>query len=123
MLATVYTAKNKLFDKVQVKSVYVPSISGDMQILNNHIPVIVALRPGTIVLEKVSGDKINVKVDTGYIQFAENELVAVIEKMTLTQEEIDDLERQAEEMRGVEIRKEGNISEDEFEDRVESEHK
>src|SRR5688572_23332029 len=98
MLATVYTAKNKLFDKVQVKSVYVPSISGDMQILNNHIPVIVALRPGTIVLEKDAGGKIDIKVDAGYIQFADNELVAVIEKMTLTEAEIDVLERQAEEM-------------------------
>jgi F-type H+-transporting ATPase subunit epsilon len=122
MVVTVYTAKSKLFDKVQAKSVYVPSISGDMQILNNHIPVIVALRPGMIILEKESGDKIKIKADSGYIQFANNELVAVIEKLSLTETELEELERQAENMRGVEIKHEDDITEEEFAKRVESEN-
>lgn len=123
MKVTVYTAKNKLFDKIEAKSVYLPSISGDLQILNNHIPLIAALRSGTIIIEKNSGDKIKIKVDAGYIQFADNELIAVIQKLNLTEAELDQLEQQAERMRGVQIKQEEIISEDEFKRRVESEQR
>jgi F0F1-type ATP synthase epsilon subunit len=114
MVVTVYTAKSKLFDKVHAKSVYIPSVNGDMQVLDNHIPVIVALRPGNIVIEKQSGDKIKINVNNGYIQFSKNELVAVIEKMSLTPEELTELENQAEAMRDTTIRKEAPVTETEF---------
>ncbi len=121
MLVTIYTAKSKLFDKVQSKSVYLPSTSGDMQILDNHIPVIVVLKAGEVILEKSDGDKIKIRIDAGYVQFSNNELIAVIEKMSLTESERNILEKQAEEMRYTEVKHEDSVSESEFEDRNKSE--
>jgi F-type H+-transporting ATPase subunit epsilon len=121
MLVTVFTPKNKAFDNLKAKSVYLPSINGDMQILDNHIPVIASLRPGKVVIEKISNEKISVEVDYGYVQFDNNEMTLVIVDTKLSEEQLKELGQKAISQKDREIRKEQSITEEEFSEREKSE--
>jgi F-type H+-transporting ATPase subunit epsilon len=122
MLVTVYSPKNKLFDRAKVTAVSLPGEAGDMQILNNHIPVIATLRPGLIVLENKKGEKENIHVEKGYIQFADNKMTIVVVDTKLSDEELQAIEDRAISMKDSSVRGD-DISEEEFFEMEESESK
>jgi F-type H+-transporting ATPase subunit epsilon len=123
MYVTVHTAKNKTVDKLDAKSVYLPGANGDMQILENHIPVLAALKTGNIIIERKSGGKINIALDTGFVQFSDNNMVILIEKTSLSPEELKEIESKAKQMKDTEIGlDEEDITETEFEHSEQSKH-
>jgi len=122
MLVTIYTPKTKLFSDLSAVSVYLPGTKGDMQILNNHIPVITTLKEGNIVVLLENKEKISVAVDRGYVQFAENQMTILIEKTTISNREIKEIEKKARAMKGEEIRDDIDITEDEFEHMEDNKH-
>lgn len=85
-----------------------------MQVLDNHIPVIVSFRPGKIILEKHDGEKEVIEVDEGYAQFADNKMTIVVVDTHLTEEQLKHIEARAAARRNKEIREEEEISEEEF---------
>ncbi len=115
MNVTIYTSKNKLIDHIEANSVSIPGKLGMMQILNNHIPVITTLKEGVIVVEPTSGDKISVEVSHGFMQFAKNEMIIVVEKTSLTYDQLKEIEMRAEKRKDYDIRRDNDVTEDEFE--------
>ena len=52
----IVTPEKKIFSENNILSVTVPGIEGDMGILNNHIPIITFLRPGSIQIQAQNKD-------------------------------------------------------------------
>ena len=59
--------------KQETKEVIIPSVEGQMGILNNHIPLITFLRPGIITI-KTEGEK-KYYVEEGTVEFSNNNLL------------------------------------------------
>lgn len=114
MFVTIYSPKNKLFDNVKAKSVYLPGADGDLQVLDNHIPILVTLREGTIVVEEVNGSKQSIEVDNGYAQFSENKMNIVVVDTKLNTEELEAIEQKAVDSKDASVRMDKDISETEF---------
>jgi len=121
MKVTVYTAKSKLVDSNDMDSVYLPTLDGDLTILDNHNPIIGVLREGTAILRKSSKEEISISLDMGYFEFSDNELTVLIENTRLTEEELKVLQEKAVKAKKTNIGEEDKISEDDFEERKESE--
>ena len=121
MKLTVYTAKNKLIDSVETSSVYLPTLAGDLTILNNHNPIIGVLREGEIHFHAENNEEIKISLTTGYFEFSDNELKILIEKTNHTPEELKELEEKAIKAKDKNFGKREDIDEEEFEERKESE--
>ena len=56
----------------EVKAVTVPGVSGDMQLLANHEPLISPLRAGSIAVTLPSGDKEFLTIESGTLEISNN---------------------------------------------------
>lgn len=119
MKVTIYTSGKKIIDDVKCNSIYLPGEKGDFQILENHVPIISALKQGEIILDTEKG-KVEIKINYGYVQFAANNAHIVIQNTSLTEEELENIQLKAEKMKDTVMRKEETISSKEFENREES---
>lgn len=69
----IVTPEKKIFSENSILSVIVPGIEGDMGILNNHIPIITFLRPGTIQIQAQNKDS-SFFISDGVLEFSNNVL-------------------------------------------------
>ena len=69
----IVTPEKKIFSENNIMSVTVPGIEGDMGILNNHIPIITFLRPGTIQIQAQNKDS-SFFISDGVLEFSNNVL-------------------------------------------------
>ena len=61
-----------------VAAVSLPGISGDMQILANHEPLITPLRKGTITIYKADGKEESHLIDAGTLEMSNNHATVLI---------------------------------------------
>lgn len=114
MIVTIYTPSTILFEDLDARAVYLPSADGDMEVLEDHIPVLVSLKKGLIKISLKNGEKIETPVDLGYAQFSNNKFVIVIQKTEITEEEIERIQAKASSLKDK-IYKKDTIKEEEFE--------
>jgi len=69
----IVTPEKKFFSDATVSLVTVPGIEGDMGILNNHIPIITFLRPGTIQVQ-AQNKEFSFFISDGVLEFSNNVL-------------------------------------------------
>ena len=69
----IVTPEKKIFSENNILSVTVPGIEGDMGILNNHVPIITFLRPGTIQIQAQNKDS-SFFISDGVLEFSNNVL-------------------------------------------------
>ena len=69
----IVTPEKKIFSENSILSVTVHGIEGDMGILNNHIPIITFLRPGTIKIQAQNKDS-SFFISDGVLEFSNNVL-------------------------------------------------
>lgn len=69
----IVTPEKKFFSDATVSLVTVPGIEGDMGILNNHIPIITFLRPGTIQVQ-TQNKEFSFFISDGVLEFSNNVL-------------------------------------------------
>ncbi len=69
----IVTPEKKFFSDANVSLVTVPGIEGDMGILNNHIPIITFLRPGTIQVQ-TQNKEFSFFISDGVLEFSNNVL-------------------------------------------------
>ena len=69
----IVTPEKKIFSENSILSVTVPGIEGDMGILNNHVPIITFLRPGTIQIQAQNKDS-SFFISDGVLEFSNNVL-------------------------------------------------
>jgi F0F1-type ATP synthase epsilon subunit len=121
MKVTVFTALNKIVENMQCCAVLLPAANGQMQILDDHIPVLSCLNSGQVILDQINGESLTIEIDNGYVRFADNVMVIVVEKTQLTLEELKELERKAEIMKDAVVGGADEITEEEFEHMHQSE--
>lgn len=62
----------------EVNSVQLPGIDGLFQILNNHAPLISALRPGKVKVEGASGKQV-FQIKSGIVEVLQNKISVLTE--------------------------------------------
>ena len=76
----IVTPEKKIFSENNVLSVSVPGIEGDLEILNNHIPIITFLKPGRINIE-AEGSKKSFFISDGVLEFNSNVLTILVSEI------------------------------------------
>jgi F-type H+-transporting ATPase subunit epsilon len=61
-----------------VKSVAVPGISGGFQLLENHAPIVSALKKGEVNVVKSSGEKMSFTIEGGFVEMLNNEVSLLV---------------------------------------------
>ena len=67
-----------MFNK-EVKSVKVPGVSGQFEILNNHAPIVSALGEGNIRIFDINGEKFNFSISKGFVEVLDNEVSLLVQ--------------------------------------------
>ena len=76
----IVTPEKKIFSENNVLSVNVPGIEGDLEILNNHIPIITFLKPGRINIEAEGSEK-SFFISDGVLEFNSNVLTILVSEI------------------------------------------
>jgi F-type H+-transporting ATPase subunit epsilon len=63
-----------------VESVTVPTLSGEISILANHIPVLSGLKKGTIKILSEGKAVESISISSGFLRFINNQCVVTIEQ-------------------------------------------
>lgn len=63
----------------QIKSIKVPGISGQFEILNNHAPIVAALGQGDVRILDNSGNKKIFKIKKGFIEVLKNDISLLVQ--------------------------------------------
>ncbi len=78
MNITVLTPDKEVFQGA-ISSVKVPGITGEFEILNNHAPLVSALGEGKVRIVKDGGDRLNFKIEKGFIEVLKNEVSLLVQ--------------------------------------------
>lgn len=62
-----------------VSSVKVPGYDGAFQILENHAPIVAALRAGVVSIKKSNGEMMNFTIQKGFIEALQNEVSLLVQ--------------------------------------------
>ncbi|MEM6318458.1 MAG: ATP synthase F1 subunit epsilon [Bacteroidota bacterium] len=62
-----------------IKSVKIPGINGQFQILNNHAPLVSALAEGPVEIVKGNGEKMTFAIEKGFIEVLRNEVSLLVQ--------------------------------------------
>ncbi|MCX8035352.1 MAG: F0F1 ATP synthase subunit epsilon [Candidatus Dojkabacteria bacterium] len=96
MQVNIYTTGKVLLENTNIQSVYLPTVTGDIEIYDNHVPIISKLKPGTLKLYYYDDPKpIFVQIEDGFLVFRDNCLNIIITKTNITLEELREIEEQA----------------------------
>ena len=79
MNCIVLTPEKELMNQ-EVKSVKVPGISGQFEILNNHAPIVSALGEGQIRIIANSGEIVNFNIVRGFVEVLKNEVSLLVQE-------------------------------------------
>lgn len=60
------------------KSLIVPSVTGQLQILPEHAPLVSLLKEGDITIEQESGEKQTIPIKNGTLEVNSKEVVALV---------------------------------------------
>ncbi|MBK8515112.1 MAG: ATP synthase F1 subunit epsilon [Saprospiraceae bacterium] len=74
----VLTPEREIFQG-QIKSIKVPGISGQFEILNNHAPIVAALGQGDVRILDNSGNKKIFKIKKGFIEVLKNDISLLVQ--------------------------------------------
>ena len=78
MLLDIITPDTELFSG-EVTSIVLPGIDGDLGVLNNHAPLITALREGKISIIKESGENESFETKGGIVEVLNNKVIVLAE--------------------------------------------
>ena len=81
-------APEKLVYSGEVESVVIPGTEGEFTVLKDHAPLISAIRPGVIVVEKTAAAKLRFYVRGGFAEVAPSGLT-ILADQALPLEEVD----------------------------------
>lgn len=88
-----------------VKSIVLPSIKGEIEILPEHMPLITELDQGDVIIELTNGQKLDFLISRGYARIANNEVTLLLDEVDLAdelvKEEIEQAIANAEQMIGT----------------------
>ncbi len=122
MKVYISTEKNILLDGLECESVTLPTLSGEITILDDHNPIIGVLSKGKIrILIENTNVIPEIDVDSGYFELNNNSLTILVTKTGLSLDEISDIKQKAIQARTKTIGQEDKISEKEFIERQTSE--
>lgn len=76
---TVISPEKKIF-KGEVTRITVPGIKGEFQILENHAPIVSALKSGEARYLLNSGEEERVQLEKGFIEVLNNEVSLLIQE-------------------------------------------
>lgn len=77
MNCIVLTPEAELYNN-QVKSVKVPGVSGQFEILNNHAPIVSALDEGEIKIVDNNGNNSIFRIQKGFVEVINNEVSLMV---------------------------------------------
>jgi len=77
MNCVVLTPEAELFNST-IKSVKVPGVSGQFEILSNHAPIVSALEEGVIRIVDDSGNSSIFKIQNGFVEVINNEVSLMV---------------------------------------------
>ncbi|MCL4141251.1 UNVERIFIED_CONTAM: hypothetical protein GTU68_066745 [Idotea baltica] len=63
----------------EVNSVIVPGITGNFEILNNHAPLVSALKSGAVRITKVGGEVMSFDILKGFLEVSNNEVSLLVQ--------------------------------------------
>ena len=63
---------DKEFFKGEIKSVKVPGVSGQFEVLQNHAPIVSALSSGQVYIKKENGEKLTFTIRKGFIEWSQS---------------------------------------------------
>ncbi len=122
MKVHITTEKNTLLDGLECESVTLPTLSGEITILDNHNPIIGVLSRGKIrILIENTNVVPEIDVDNGYFELSNNILTILVTKTRLSSDEILEIKQKAIQARTKTIGQGDQISEKEFMERQKSE--
>ena len=79
MNCIVLTPEKELLNQ-EVKSVKVPGISGQFEILNNHAPIVSALGEGELKILSENGENINFNILKGFVEVLNNQVSLLVQE-------------------------------------------
>ncbi len=78
MQISVLTPDNSIFDG-EVKSVKVPGVGGQFEVLNNHAPLVSALGKGMVRLVEENGGQKTFTIEKGFIEVLNNNISLLVQ--------------------------------------------
>jgi len=89
--------------KEEVLQVTVPTQSGEITVLPDHIPLVSILRPGVLELKKANGESEIISVSGGFVEVLKNKIVILADTaeraIELDEAKIEEARAKAEEMK------------------------
>jgi len=89
--------------KEEVLQATIPTQSGEITILPDHIPLVSILNPGVIELKKPSGENEIISVSGGFVEILKNKIVILADTaelaIELDEQRIEEARKRAEEMK------------------------
>ncbi|MBK9992463.1 MAG: ATP synthase F1 subunit epsilon [Saprospiraceae bacterium] len=77
MKVTILTPVSQLFEG-EAKSIKAPGISGGLEILDRHAPIISALGKGTVSITDLQGQKHKFEIKKGFLEVLQNEVSILV---------------------------------------------
>lgn len=82
MIISILTPDKEIFAG-DIKSVKVPGAAGQLQILNNHAPLISSLQKGEVVVVKTDGGApLKFTIEKGFVEVLRNEVALLVQGVT-----------------------------------------
>ena len=78
MVLDIITPDSNLFSG-EVTSIILPGIDGDLGVLNNHAPLITALKEGSISIIKETGETETFETKGGIVEVLNNKVIVLAE--------------------------------------------
>ncbi|MBI2610085.1 F0F1 ATP synthase subunit epsilon [Candidatus Giovannonibacteria bacterium] len=78
MKLTILSLKGKEFEG-SIKAFNVKTQSGEITVLDNHLPIVTLLKKGTAVITKSDGSKENFQINSGFLELSENNLSVLVD--------------------------------------------
>ncbi len=82
MTISILTPDKEIFAG-DIKSVKVPGVSGQLQILNNHAPLISSLKSGEVMVVKTDGASIKFNIEKGFLEVLRNEVSLLVQGVVM----------------------------------------
>jgi len=69
------------FFKGTVKSVTVPGVAGEFEVLENHAPLVAAIGEGRVKVIKDNGESLIFNVNKGFLEVIDNDLALLVNEI------------------------------------------